>query len=73
MAQFILYSSSTSRYYMSVPEYFEEKKLEITKLFCFLSCRMRGTHAAVGVATRTAPIHVHGYKSLIGNLMITSR
>jgi len=54
---------------MSVPEYFE-KKLEITKLFCFLSCRMRGTHAAVGVATRTAPIHVHGYKSLIGNLMI---
>ncbi|XP_023340334.1 SPRY domain-containing SOCS box protein 4 [Eurytemora carolleeae] len=29
--------------------------------------RMRGTHAAVGVATRTAPIHVHGYKSLIGD------
>ena len=35
MAQFILYSSSTSRYYMSVPEYFEEKNLKL--LNCFVS------------------------------------
>jgi len=29
--------------------------------------RMRGTNAAVGVATRSAPLHVAGYQSLIGN------
>lgn len=28
--------------------------------------RMRGTHAVVGVATKTAPLHSIGYTSLVG-------
>ncbi|KAL3312948.1 hypothetical protein Ciccas_008454 [Cichlidogyrus casuarinus] len=29
--------------------------------------QQRGTHAVVGISTREAPLHTHGYQSLIGN------